>query len=304
MAHTPIQQQLAQKVGTNFKAYLDRMATSAHFSTKQNIPPIVLSHGCKRVLDVGCADGSFTALISAANPQATVEGVDINPECIREAEAKWGSVNSSLTFTCGELAEVQGCYDCIIFSSVMHEISSYATNDLDRYTIYPIQDALRQAWERLVPGGIVIIRDFVDDTDGTGVHVKFKTKEVGQMFDRFIRERPQEMTQQLYNNVCTPIMTWDEAKGYTIADKFLMEFLMVATWGEASWDREILEAKFIATKTVWYEMARRQWFNVIGWLETNEEYPLFCNKLITATTDNGRWQLPNTTFIAILQKLK
>lgn len=297
-----IQEELAKKVGADgFNTYLTRMKDSAHFSTKQNIPSIIRANNCTRILDVGCADGAFTEMIAFANPQATVHGIDINPECVVAAERRCKLDGKSLTFNCEELAEVQGRFDCIVFSSVMHEISSYCGDEAKRYTGVPIYEAIKEACKHLTPGGIIVIRDWVDCIEGHLLRVKFKSLQYSAMFKRFQEEFPAidlcsvSGMQLVYEDDETP-------DGWKVHQKLLMEYLMVATWGEQSWAREINERKFICTKNNWYDMAETAGLTVIGWLQTNEEYPIYCERIAEVKLLDSRWRMPDTTFVMVCRK--
>lgn len=302
-----LQQQLSQNIKSNFKTYLSRMARSANFSTKTNIPAIVRANDCKRVLDVGCADGAFTEMIAFANSQANVVGIDINPECIKEAERRSMNNGPALTYNCAELGEVEGLFDCIVFSSVMHEISSYCEEGSGshevasgRYTYTPIEDAIKEAYKHLAWGGIIIIRDWVDCSYGHLLRVKFKSLEYSEMFKRFQEEFPaldkiSEGRQMVYEDDTIP-------DGYLVCERFFMEYLMVATWGKESWMREINERKFICRKDKWYDMAEAANLSVVGWMETTEEYPLYCERIAEVTVGPDKWHMPDTTFVMVCRK--
>lgn len=280
------------------------MAGSAGFSTKQNIPSIIRANNCRKILDVGCADGAFTAMIAGENPQASVEGIDINPECIKEAEAKWSGWNrSGFYFSCEELADVEGKYDCIVFSSVMHEISSYSEDEKKRYTGVPIYEAIEDACRHLTTGGIIVIRDWVDCIEGHLLRVKFKSLQYSEMFKRFQEEFPAidlcrvSDMQMVYEDDEVP-------DGWLVHQKLFMEYLMVATWGEQSWEREINERKFICKKSAWYDMAERAGLTVIGWLQTTEEYPIYCERIAEVKLLESKWRMPDTTFVMVCRKDK
>lgn len=275
------------------------MASSAGFSTKVNVPSIIRANGCRRILDVGCADGSFTQFIAGANPRASVEGLDINPECLKEAERRCSDFRS-ITFTCGELADVEGEYDCIVFSSVMHEISSYCNDEKKRYTEAPIEEAFKEAYKRLARGGIIVVRDWVDCTRGHLLRVRFKSPEYSEMFKRFFTEFP-----AMDKTFAGGKMVFEDKEipdGFMITEKVLLEYLMVATWGKESWEREINERKFICNKDKWYGMAEKAGLTVVGWLQTTEEYPLYCERIVEATLCEKKWRMPDTTFVMVCRK--
>jgi hypothetical protein len=120
------------------------------------------------------------------------------------------------------------------------------------------------------------------------------------MFKRFQEEFPaidlcrESDMEMVYEN--------DETSGWLIHQKLFMEYLMVATWGEQSWAREINERKFICKKIAWYNMAIAAKLSVIGWLETTEEYPIYCERIADVTLSEDKWHMPNTTFVMVCRK--
>lgn len=295
-----IQEQLADKVKENFNTYLDRMAKSAHFSSKQNVPAIVRSNDCRKILDVGCADGSFTAMIARECPEARIVGLDINPKCIEEAKRKWGTGGGRLEFVCGELGELEERFDCIVFGSVMHEISSYCSVEKLRFGQTPIAEAIKEANERLCSGGIMVVRDWVDCTKQTLIRAKFNSGWYQTMFEDFISHDFAAIDHVSKDQM---VFASDDTPGvYFIHETLLMEYLMTVTWGYESWKRETQERRFICKKGDWYEMAEAAGFSVIGWLQTTEEYPLYCDRVGEFAWDGKKWHMPDTTFVMVCRK--
>lgn len=99
------------------------------------IPPNV-----KRVLDVGCATGAFSADIKARFG-AEVWGVELNPAAAAKAEMKLDRVicsayDSSIDFG-------NALFDCIVFNDVLEHMQ------------YP-ESALRLSLDLLAPAGVVV----------------------------------------------------------------------------------------------------------------------------------------------------
>ena len=278
----------------NHKEYLKRMAESSHFSTKQNIPSIILSHGCKNVLDVGCADGSFTKQIADVTG-ASVTGIDINEKNVKLAKKKFKDID----FICTDILHLDSdkMYDCIVFCSVMHEISSYYPLTYARYTSNPIKWAISRAYLHLNPGGIIIIRDGLSHKQQYTQdfrQIKFTSTKFDKLFKKFDTEFA---AKSIFN---TPEKIWIELSKlkYLIAEDYLLEFLLTATWGTRSWKREIKERKLICTKQEWFELLQTNNFKICSYLQTNEEYPEYfrqiCNTLY--------WDIPETTCLIVAKK--
>ena len=92
--------------------------------------------GSGRVLDVGCADGTF--LESAAERGYEAYGIEVSPEALaRISESTRARVSSSY-----RAAAAWGPFDCVTFWDVLEHLPDP-------------QEALREAKRLLVPGGIV-----------------------------------------------------------------------------------------------------------------------------------------------------
>ena len=282
----------------NYSEYLKRMSDSSYFSTKQNIPSIIRSHGCKTVLDVGCADGSFTKRI-ADESGVEVTGLDINKKSISLARKQFPNID----FICGELSHLGNdkMFDCIVFCSVMHEISSYCPITGFRYTKKPIDHAIMLATAHLNPGGIIIVRDGLASNHNEFPNLKcvvFTSKENAALFKKFVGGAFPGMAMNLTTNY--RFKNWWEFKNnkFLISEDLLLEFLLTATWGKASWRREVKERKLICTKDEWFEMFKKNNLNVVSYLQTNEEYPEYFEKIIKVS----EWIVPETMCVIVAKK--
>lgn len=96
-----------------------------------------LAHG-SRVLEIGCGTGMFTEMFAATG--ATIAAVDISPELLAKARAR-GLPPDQVSFyeRRFEDCEIQGGYDAVIGSSILHHLD--------------IKPALRRITELLKPGG-------------------------------------------------------------------------------------------------------------------------------------------------------
>lgn len=297
-----IPEQLSSMNGSNYKQYLDRMAKSSFFSTKQNIPPIITSYKCKTVLDIGCADGSFSNRI-AEETGAKVTGLDINSKSIELAKEKF----PNLEFIHSDINHLDKNrkFDCIVFCSVMHEISSYFPHEEYRYMKFPIKNAISEAEKHLNPGGILIIRDSVRHPSlingGLIEHVEFSNEEYRDMFIKFM-ENDFKPVQKA--NKFDYTFTYRKGKtdfDFLVCEELLLEFLMVATWGKESWDREVKEKKLICTKNDWFQFLTKNNFKINSYTQTNEEYPKYCRKIYKIIPPYD-WVMPEMVCLIVAQK--
>ena len=117
-----ILEQLSNNNKENYKSYLDIMSDSINRSSKGLIP--LYAKKCKRILDVGCGSGILIQTISNLNPSAYIHGIDLNSNALDICNKKFSS-NININFTKAKIEDLflydEG-FDCIIFSSVLHEI--------------------------------------------------------------------------------------------------------------------------------------------------------------------------------------
>jgi 2-polyprenyl-3-methyl-5-hydroxy-6-metoxy-1,4-benzoquinol methylase len=97
--------------------------------------------GCRRVLDVGCADGSFGESLKRTRDGVEVWGVEPTKSAAAVAKTKLDRVVEGLFDS--QTGLPAGSFDCILF------------NDVLEHMLVP-ELALRYARELLAPGGVVV----------------------------------------------------------------------------------------------------------------------------------------------------
>lgn len=116
-----------------------------------------IPENAKRVLDVGCADGTITLALANMFPNIEFVGLDINKEFIEIAKSRIGNLEN-VSFECKRLHERllnPEKFDVVLFCSVLHEFFSYGEG------ISTVVKALADAHELLVQNGTMVIRDMV-----------------------------------------------------------------------------------------------------------------------------------------------
>ncbi|AGP42184.1 class I SAM-dependent methyltransferase [Sorangium cellulosum] len=111
-----------------------------------------------RVADMGMGSGQGSAALALLYPRLEVIGVDIDPTVIELARRAHRHPN--LSFQLGDIATAvfpPESLDGIFDSSVLHHVTSYGG-----YRHANAADALSAQVEQLAPGGVLVVRDFVD----------------------------------------------------------------------------------------------------------------------------------------------
>jgi 2-polyprenyl-3-methyl-5-hydroxy-6-metoxy-1,4-benzoquinol methylase len=139
------------------------LISPGHYARKQLLSPSALvrwSHGSRfrvarrlvmpyagrRLLDYGCGDGTFLALVADLFPDAV--GADIDPQQIADCAARFGGAPRTTFLTMDRLADPsqQSRYDVV----VCMEVLEHCPDD--------VQPAALDAIGRLVaPGGVILI---------------------------------------------------------------------------------------------------------------------------------------------------
>lgn len=237
---------------SNYRRYLKIMTDSCSVSSKGIIPRLIKG---RRVLDVGCGSGVLLECLQ----DCEAEGIDLNRHSVEVCRAK------GLTVHCKPLSEVEGKYDTIIFSSVLHEFSSYA--DRDRFTDLPIRKALQDAYRKLGQGGRIVIRDGVEAEPGECT-LRMKNRQTAAAVLRYALYAP------MFRGVNVSISDMTVTSGSV----FLKEFMYTYTWGEESYHREMQEKFGILTDKDWCDLVESCGFHIVSAVTYPEEYAFYLSK--------------------------
>ena len=269
----------------NYDLYLQRMTQSIFQSSKGLIP--FFAAQCKKILDVGCGSGILMQAIKAVNPDAKIVGIDINQSAVDTCVEQGLDVRNA---TLSDLVKSGETFDCVIFSSVLHEFSSY--DEKAPFTEKPIEDAIADASKITDKGGFIIIRDGIRVAENERVElvkINFKNQEDANWIERFKKEFPDyHESVQLEPGV----LSKENAK----------EFLYTFTWGDKSWPREVQERFGIMTIENWEAMARRNGFDVKNLMISAEEYKKYLKDKIEIDDVVSRL-LEETTMLLVAEKM-
>lgn len=290
-------EELSKNNKENYQRYLKRMTESMKCSTKGLIP--LLAKNSNNILDVGCGSGVMLKALEEENPKATLTGLDLNIDAIKSLEANSNWKLYHMDFM--DLKDVK--FDTIIFSSILHEISSYNSDLNKRFTEIPIKEAFIKSNELLEDNGSVIVRDgllsskedrnnkriitFTNPNESIWLY-KFQNDFRG--FDKL--------------DIDTKILEIEDNK-YLVSEGFLKEFLCTYTWGEESYPREINERFGILTKDEWLSLLKETGFKIETVIESKEEYEKYLSSKINIINEDGSlYEYPNMSIIVKAKKQK
>lgn len=123
------------------------------------------------IADMGCGSGLGSFQFAQLNPAISVVGIDINADAVAHAKNEYSLPN--LRFEVGDIEKPDaalGPFDGILNSSVLHHV--YSFNNYDRANVV---NALRNQMALLNPGGILVIRDFVAESEDEFVLLDLQT---------------------------------------------------------------------------------------------------------------------------------
>jgi SAM-dependent methyltransferase len=112
------------------------------------------------IVEIGSGTGALAARQAYFHRASSVIGVDAAAPMVNLARRRYTG-RRNLEFRLGDASQVHSEHAAsIIFCSVLHEVYSYHGDSLGA-----VSTALAAAWQSLLPGGRIIIRDFVAPDD-------------------------------------------------------------------------------------------------------------------------------------------
>lgn len=200
------------------------------------------------VADAGMGSGGGSIALANLYPELQVVGVDLDPEMVRLAAAKYQAPN--LRFVVGDVGgkfAAPGSLDAIFDSSVLHHVSSFTG-----YSSDAVRVALREQCALLKPHGVLLVRDFVgadktdvllDLPDDDGDHTDdARTCSTAALLRKFSRE-----FRALHDNPGFALREIHDAAGiregwrrFVLSRQLAAEFVLRKDY-RADWDAEVKE---------------------------------------------------------------
>ena len=292
-------EKLSKENKENYLRYLKRMTESMKTSTKGLIP--VMCSNSKNILDVGCGSGVVMEAIEEINANATISGLDLNIESIeklRRLGKNWKLYHMNIL----DMHDMK--FDTIIYSSVLHEISSYCPYSKYRFTSEPIREAFRKTNELLEMNGSIILRDGLlvpKDSRNEKVHISFSNPDEIKWLFRFQNDFQGFKKMPDVDRAIVQMGVNDYLVGLT----FLKEFLYTYTWGAESYPREVKERFGILSKEEWISLLEGNGFSIETIIESKEEYEKYLSPKVTLNlTDGTKFIYPIMTILIKAKKNK
>jgi SAM-dependent methyltransferase len=271
------------------------------------------------VADMGMGSGSGSFALAALYPDLSVVGVDVNPTMVALAAERHRLPN--LRFVEGDVAAPcfeRGTMEAIVDSSVLHHVTSF--NGYDREAA---ARALVVQAEQLAPGGVIILRDFLDPgpamvwldlpaDDGRDDARDPMRASTAALFERFAREF-RVLLPEAERGFGYERLAGDEARPipagwrrYRLRHTHAAEFVLRKDYRE-SWDLEVQEEYTYGTQAELEATFARIGLRVLASVPIYNPWIVqhrFRGKLRLWTEDGRQLDYPATNYVIVGQKVR
>lgn len=258
------------------------------------------------VVDVGSGSGILLDELEKRFPDMSIIGTDISQEVIDRLNKRASAENHNWNvrrhdFTSGRFHDTGNpCdVDTIIFSSILHEIFSFAS---PRYNLMTVKMALMNAYRSLKPGGRIIIRDGVKT--GTNQRVILNMNKEDKSFWKSFVQDFKGLPDYDRNDI---VEDEDDLGFFVTADiDYIREFLFTFTWGPDSYPQEVQEQFGYMTLSEIKSFAIEMGAKIIkaeGYLEPGYTDNLIRKQEMRLADElDDEISLPNSNMIVVIEK--
>ena len=151
-----------QEIGGRGGQWIEAFIAAMHRNASGRAPLVVKSvglDGVKRMLDVGGGSGAYSIAFAQADPQLHVEILDLQEVLpIAQRHIQEARLEDRVVTRSGDLRKdaLGRDYDLIFLSAICHMLSPEENRDL-----------FRRSLQALVPGGRIVVQDFILEPDKT-----------------------------------------------------------------------------------------------------------------------------------------
>ncbi len=295
----------------------DRYLRQMDASMRQKVALTAAHLLCEGELaDMGMGSGGGSYALAQLYPGLSVIGVDVNPVMVERARAELSLPN--LRFVVGDVAKPcfpAGSLEAILDSSVLHHVTSF--NAYDRPAA---ARALAVQAEALAPGGVLVLRDFVDPgpgavwldlPEGDGSGADPATCSSAELFERFAREfrvlLPEGERGFAYRRVdADPACPLAPGfRRYELGHSHAVEFALRKDYRD-SWAVEVQEEYCYATQAELEAICARLGLRVLASTPIRNPWIVehrFRGKLALWTTAGEPLDFPATNIVVVGQKV-
>lgn len=191
---------------TNYKTYIDLMKNGV-YDKLFFVDKLFEKWDC--ILDYGCADGFLSGKIKEIFPDSNVVGLDVDGEMLEMARQKHPDIKF--------IEKLDGEYDVVYFSSLLHEIYSYSNHDqIEKFwaDIFAIQPKY------------IIFRDMIFDES---IERETPTNSIAKLL-LFCKK----------NNLLGKLQQFEKIWGKITNYKNFIHFLLKYSYDD-NWEREVRE---------------------------------------------------------------
>ncbi|MCW5982972.1 MAG: methyltransferase domain-containing protein [Bryobacteraceae bacterium] len=152
-----------REVGARDPRWIEAFIAAMHYYGRENAPAMlraVGAEGASRLLDIGGGSGIYSIVFANANPDLRAEILDL-PEVlpIAQRHIREAGLDGRISVRPGDLRqdEFGAGYHLVLLSAICHMLSPEENQDL-----------LVRAHRAMLPGGRLVIREFILQPDRTG----------------------------------------------------------------------------------------------------------------------------------------
>lgn len=224
----------------NEEKYLETMNATEQ-SRKSELLDYVVG---QTIVDVGSGGGVLLDKLEKKFPDKDIIGTDISANVIEALQNKIETEGHGYCVCRQNFVDApfEKNVDCIIFSSILHEVYSYTEYEGEQFNKEAVRVALRNAVDSLRKGGRILIRDGVKTNSNRRCRIFLKDASGRQFLQNYRKDFRGLKELRDAEGILTEDNVSYDGEGVLTADiNFIREFLYTYTWGEESYALEVNE---------------------------------------------------------------